>query len=395
MLLTALAFTAQARAGRCGADLCVGPSFALKHPSQAAAQAENGQSIGIAAGVYKNDVAIFRQNNLTIRGVGGYARLHVDGGVSAEGKAIWVIKGNNTTIERVEFSGTHVPDKNGAGIRLEGTHLRLRRCYFHDNENGVLTGKNLASDIVIEQSEFFGGGEPGGSAHGIYVGEVRSFTLRFNYFHHARFGHLVKSRAHSNYIMYNRIMDEADGKASYAIDLPNGGLGVIVGNLIQQGPHQENDALIAFGAERASGSHPVQELYVVNNTLVNDAATGRFVFAPYPATKITLLNNIFAGPGTRYATHLGGAPIDYGNVTVQRGEFVNGAAFDYRLKARSKAVNAGAALPSIRGVKLKPAFEYAHKARSAPRKVRGALDAGDEHLGRALLQLTYQAYLDR
>lgn len=368
--------SAHARPERCGADLCVGPAFALKRPSEAATRAKNGQSIGIAAGTYKNDVAVFRQNNLVIRGTGGYARVHVEGGISAEDKAIWVIKGNHTSIEQIEFSGARVPDRNGAGIRLEGTHLKLSRCFFRDNENGVLTGKNLASDIVIEYSEFFGGGEPGGSAHGIYIGEVRSFTMRFNYFHHARFGHLVKSRARSNYIVFNRIMDETDGKASYAIDLPNGGLGVIVGNLIQQGPQQENDALIAFGAERARGSHPVQELYVVNNTLVNNAETGRFIFAPYPSAKITLVNNVFAGPGTRYATHLGGQPIEYGNVSVAHSEFADGRTFDYRLKAHSKAINAGAALPTLQGFDLKPKFEYAHKARSAVRKQRGILDAG-------------------
>jgi hypothetical protein len=375
-LIAAFAASAHARAERCGADLCVGPGFALKHPSDAAARAKNGQSIGIAAGIYKNDVAVFRQNNLVIRGIGGYARLRVDSGVSAEGKAIWVIKGNHTTIEQIEFAGAHVPDKNGAGIRLEGAHLKLRRCYFRHNENGILTGRNLDSDVVIEHSEFFGGGEPGGSAHGIYVGEVRSLTLRFNYFHHARFGHLVKSRAHTNYILYNRIMDEAEGKASYAIDLPNGGLGILVGNLIQQGAHHENDALIAFGAERTRESHAVQELFVVNNTMVNDAETGRFVFAPYPSAKITLVNNVFAGPGTRYATHLGGQAIEYGNVSLERNEFADASAFDYRLRARSKAINAGAALPALKAFDLKPKFEYAHKARSAPRKARGPLDAG-------------------
>jgi hypothetical protein len=46
-----------------------------------------------------------------IRAVGGRARLRADG-AHAEGKAIWVIKGNDTTIEGVEFSGAEVPDQN-------------------------------------------------------------------------------------------------------------------------------------------------------------------------------------------------------------------------------------------------------------------------------------------
>jgi hypothetical protein len=375
-ILVASSAVARAQATGCSADLCVGPNFPLKRPSDAAQVAKNGQSIAIAAAVYANDVAVFRQHDLTIRGIDGLAHLHVDDDVSAEDKAIWVIKGNNTTIENIEFSGAHVRDRNGAGIRLEGANLRLTRCYFHDNENGILTGKNLESDIVIEHSEFFGGGERGGSAHGIYVGEVRSFTLRFSYFHHASIGHLVKSRAHSNYILYNRIMDEADGDSSYAIDLPNGGFGVIMGNLIQQGPRTDNDALIAFGAERAHITNPIQELFLVNNTLVNDARSGRFVMAPFPSEKIILLNNIFSGPGERYTTKTGGAPTDQGNVQVQRSEFVDADAFDYRLKAGSKAIDAGVAPITVRGMPLNPVFQYVHKSQSGPRKVRGPLDAG-------------------
>jgi hypothetical protein len=35
-------------------------------------------------------------------------------------------------------------------------------------------------------------------------------------------------------VPFNRIMDESDGTASYAIDLSDGGLTCIIGNLLQQ-----------------------------------------------------------------------------------------------------------------------------------------------------------------
>ena len=61
-------------------------------------------------------------------------------GQASQGKAIWVIQGDDTTVESVVFTGAAVVDKNGAGIRQEGKNLTVRRCYFHDNEDGILAG---------------------------------------------------------------------------------------------------------------------------------------------------------------------------------------------------------------------------------------------------------------
>ena len=116
----------------------VGPGRALTRPSQAAAIAQDGDVVAIDAGTYTGDVATWRANGLTLRGVGGRAHL-VANGQSAQGKAIWVIQGNNTTVEAIEFSGAAVRDRNGAGIRQEGAGLTVRDCSFHDNENGILT----------------------------------------------------------------------------------------------------------------------------------------------------------------------------------------------------------------------------------------------------------------
>lgn len=207
-----------------GYVLKVGPQEKLSSPSLAAKFAKDGNIIEIdASGHYDGDVVVWEQNNLTIRGVNGRPHIRANG-ASAEGKAVWVVKGNNTTVENIEVSGAHVSDGNGAAIRQEGAGLTLRYCYFHHNENGILTGANEKSDIVIEHSEFSDNGEGSGQTHNIYIGDVRSFTLKYSYSHHARVGHNVKSRAQRNYILYNRLMDGADGNSSYIIDLPNGGL---------------------------------------------------------------------------------------------------------------------------------------------------------------------------
>ena len=50
-------------------------------------------------------------------------------------------------------------------------------------------------------------------------------------------------------IRYNRFSDEADGTASYEINVPNAGTTMIVGNLIEQGPMTMNGAIIDYGSE--------------------------------------------------------------------------------------------------------------------------------------------------
>jgi hypothetical protein len=352
-------------------SLRVGPTRALRNPSDAARVARDGDTIEIDAGAYPGDVAVWKQHNLRIRGVGGTAQLPANGS-SAEDKATWVIKGFNTRIERVEFSGAVATGRNGAGIRLEGTGLTLLECYFHDNENGVLTGVNTESDIVIERSEFAYNGHGDGYSHNLYIGTVRSLTLRFNYIHHAKVGHNVKSRALSNYIAYNRIMDERDGSSSYAIDLPNGGTSYLIGNVIQQGPATQNRSIVAYGAEgfRNTGN----ELYLINNTLIDDLPVGgRFVAVWAGAKALRLVNNIFSGNGTLLLPPMAQS---FNNVFSVATDFMDPVGFDYRLKRGAQAIGAGVDPGTANTVVLRPDAEYAHKSSSRPRDLSAPLDAG-------------------
>jgi len=352
------------------AVLRVGAKRELKRPSAAAQIARDGDVIEIDAGIYDGDAAVWRQHRLTIRGLGGRAYLRANG-AHAQGKAIWVIKGNDTTIEAVEFSGAKVPDRNGAGIRLEGAGLTVRDCYFHDNENSILTNANPASDIVLEHSEFAHNGFGDGQSHNLYIGHVRSFTLRFSYVHHALVGHNVKSRALRNHISYNRIMDENDGRSSYAVEFPNGGLSLVIGNLIQQGPATENPTIVSYGAERLQ--HPINELHFVNNTVVNDRpAGGRFLFVRAGTDAARIVNNVFSGRGDV----LSGPGELRNNVVAARTDFVNPADFDYRLKAGAAAIGRGIDPGSAHGFKLRPTAEYAHKTQKRARSSSERLDVG-------------------
>jgi hypothetical protein len=350
--------------------LRVGPGQKYSKPSVAARSARNGDVIEIAAGVYERDAAAWTQNNLTIRGVGGRAHLRANG-ANIEGKGIWVIKGNNTTVENIEFSGASVGDHNGAGIRQEGAGLTVRNCFFHDNENGILTGRNEGSEILIEHSEFARNGHGDGQTHNLYVGHIKRFTLRYSYVHHAIIGHNVKTRARENYILYNRIMDEESGNSSYAIDFSNGGIAYVIGNLVQQGPNTDNSTLVSFGAEGLK--NPANELYLVNNTLVNDYPKGGiFIFAKPGAASVKVINNLFVGQ----AKLLEGSGELERNIATDGTDLRDRARLDYRLKAQSRAIDSGMNPGSANGFNLAPRFEYVHKAERRPRNESGAIDVG-------------------
>jgi hypothetical protein len=390
-----------------GRVLRVGPNRQYKSPGQAARDARDNDVVEIDAGLYRADVAVWSGNNLTIKAVGG--RVHLDAaGRSAEGKATWVIRGRNATVEGIEFSGAHVPHLNGAGIRLEGASLTIRNCYFHDNEMGILTGHNAESDIVIEYSEFARNTvdyrKTGRLGHNIYVGNVRSFTLRHSYVHEATIGHNVKSRAKTNKILYNRIMDGPKGGSSYLVDLPIGGRSYIIGNIFHQSPKNDNKSLISYTAEGTGNTD--QRLYVVNNTFVNDDHSGTFVQNRSDQPAI-IRNNIMVGPGVvvsgpaDVAHNLLARPGGDGDVNtllfaggkmpansqangnrlVEDAGLADRAAFDYHLTKTSPAINTAGPPGIVDGFPLTPGYEYVAPDKTVTRKAVGPLDIGAYEFG--------------
>src|SRR5579872_6597240 len=195
--------------------LQVGPGKQFAAPCAAITAAQAGDTIQIDSSVtYTGDVCAWSTDNLTIIGVGG-GRAHIDaGGLNSQGKAIWVISGKNTTIENIELSGATVPDQNGAGIRQQADNLTLRNCFFHDNQDGILTDDSPTSTILIEFSEFANNGFGDGQTHNVYITHIGTLIFRYNYSHNANVGHLLKSRAANNFITYNRLSDEATGTSS-------------------------------------------------------------------------------------------------------------------------------------------------------------------------------------
>lgn len=312
-----------------GRVLYVGPSEKIRTVAEAAKLAKDGDTIKIQSGNYYGDVAVWLQKKLVIIGNDGNARMHA-GGRSAEGKAIWVIRNGNFTIKNIDFIGAKVHDKNGAGIRFENGHLKIINCLFWGNQNGLLTtgGSNHKNAVLeIENSEFAYNGIGDGFTHNLYVGRIQKLKVTGSYFHHANVGHLLKSRANINQIEYNRLTDESGGRASYEIDLPNGGVSYITGNLIQQTRETENSTLVSYGAE---GYYwPENRLYISNNTLVNDHPYGGTYLRAAPGVeKIISSNNILVGSGAMQPSN---QVISTNDIRASWKNFKQASRFDYRL----------------------------------------------------------------
>ncbi|MBF0372887.1 MAG: right-handed parallel beta-helix repeat-containing protein [Alphaproteobacteria bacterium] len=355
MLLAALLLPGLAEAR----TIRVGPQGDVELPSEAARIAKDGDVIEIAAQDFVGDVAVWRADRLTIRGTGGRPRLEA-GGQAAEGKAIWVIKGDGVTVENIAFAGAKVRDKNGAGIRAQGRDLTVRDCLFDGNQNGILAHDNAGSVILVERSEFKDSGAGDGHSHGIYVNKVERLVFRHNWVHGTRIGHHVKTRARENLILHNRLEDGPDGAASYAVDMPNGHLGVVVGNVMHKGPNAENRAVVNFIAPVA---RPGAALHLINNTVVGERRG--VLLANRSPIEADLRNNLIIGALELVDGRGGGG----GNLTAQPSDLGR----EYALRGGAAAIDSGVA---IEVDSLRPKSEYVHPLGARPRVTKGPLDVG-------------------
>ena len=272
-LASALLATLSSRGfAQAGTTWRVGPGEAITRVADALRRAADGDTIEVLPGTYRGDVAVITQRRLTIIGIGEPPVFEADGR-HAEGKAIWVVRDGDIHIENIAFRGTRVPSGNGAGIRFEKGRLQLHRCRFTDNQMGLLSGNESASELHISDSVFADAPHnPGSLPHLLYVGSIGRFSIRGSVLRHGNQGHLLKSRARESTIVGNRLDDGPDGQASYEIDLPNGGIALVEGNTLVQSPRTQNPVMLSYGAERRPWDE--NRLVVRNNTFVNHLATG-------------------------------------------------------------------------------------------------------------------------
>ncbi len=341
---------------------------------QAVAEARDGDLVELAEGDHHGQTAVVTQCALTLRGAGAGAVLHADG-AHAEGKALLVVRGGQVTVDNLEFRGARVPDGNGAGIRFERGALTVRRCGFFDNEMGLLSANTADAELALHDCDFGDAPRHEGLLHHLlYVGRMRSLVLTGSRFGNGWRGHLVKSRAARNLIVCNQLVDGEHGGCSYELDLPNGGLAWVIGNLLGQGPQPQNATLLAYGAERHP--HADSALFAAHNSFVNDAAAPAAFVHHWPerlpaGSELQLVNNLLLGDGT-----LPGGDADRGNVRRELTGLDRRHGLADALRALAASLPPVAAAGSARGVELAPTTEIADPLGLRPLAVPAAWRPG-------------------
>ncbi len=251
--------------------LTVGAGQQYTTIADAVRNTRDGDTVLVRAGTYVDD-AFTVTHKITLKSVGGRAII-AGTKEPSNGKGL-IVADADLTIEGFGFTGSRVGDGNGAGIRYDLGNLVVRDCVFWDNQDGILANGWADGTILIENSEFSHNGAGDGLTHNLYIGAIASLTVRDSYFHDSVVGHEIKSRARNTTLLNNRIQDNT-GNGSYSIDIPDGGLATIMGNVIEKGPDTENWIAIHYGGEGTS--YPNSALNIVDNTIINDNPNGYLI----------------------------------------------------------------------------------------------------------------------
>ena len=201
-------------------------------------------------------------------------------GVTCEGKAALVLRGNGARVDGIVFQNMRVPDANGAGIRLEKSDLTIANSLFRNSEQGILSADDPAATLTIDRSTFsrLGRCDRGLScAHSVYTGIYGRVIVTRTRFEKGNGGHYLKSRG-IRVDFTDNSFDDTQGRATnYMIDLPSGSVGRIADNLFVQGRNKENySAFIAVAAEEQK--NPSRGLVIVGNRASLPADMGRKSF---------------------------------------------------------------------------------------------------------------------
>lgn len=339
--------------------LVVGPQGAPLSLAEALRQAQDGDTIEMLPGEYRDAHAVLENRRLTIRGIG--KRPLISGGGKAAGthKALWLVRGGELTLENLEFRGARGADGEGAAVRLEGGRLQVRRCEFYDNEYGIHAINDDQAEVDIQDSVL--GMTPkvvGGLYHLLNVGRIARLSVSGSRFQQGFEGHMIKSRARESLISYNFIHDGRRGGASYEIELPAGGLATVIGNVIGQGADSQNRVVLAYGTDGRPWDR--NTLLVAHNTFINYKWTPAWFLRVFDDrlpkdTEIVAVNNLLVGPGVFW---LGASGHFDGNRPALLGMLRDADTYAFELAPGSMWRGSGTDPRQVGGHDLAPKAEF-------------------------------------
>jgi hypothetical protein len=290
LMAAAIVLVAQPSAA---ADINVGKGQPYATLAAAVSSAKAGDRILLEAGTYIDDTAI-TSVPLTIEGLEGGAVLTITKPIGNR-KAI-IVTNASLTVRNITFTGARVTvadGNNGAGIRGQSGDLTIENCTFDTNQDGILVNAIPGAVVTVMRSTFIDNGAGDGFSHALYVNEVAHLTISDSRFAGTKVGHHIKSRALKTLISNTVLDDGAFGTASYSVDLPNGGVAVLDGLQIIQGPKGANATMVAYGAEGKLKA--VNALTVTNSTFVDQLRTSQVTAVHNFAADVAaeLINNVF------------------------------------------------------------------------------------------------------
>ncbi len=238
-----------------------GESFGSLEQAVAAIGSGSG-TVRIAPGRY-GDCAI--QEGGRIAFVADERGTAVFDGGACEDKATLVLRGRSASVDGLVFVNVRVADGNGAGIRLEQGDLEVAWTRFADGQCGILSHNDPDSSISIDHSTFSGLGKhpDGDGAHSLYIGDYGRLRVTHSRFERGTGGHYLKSRSPRIEVLNSSFDDSGGRRTNYLIDLSNGAVGRIAGNVFVNGTGKENYATMVTvapeGAENRSAGLVIED----------------------------------------------------------------------------------------------------------------------------------------
>lgn len=312
----------------------VGPTRTYKMPSEVVSLVQNGDTVLIDAGTYRDVQFEWTTFGVSIIGVGRVVLLPDTTQVAS---STWTIVGGGYWLYNLEFRDGLERTDPGSGLRILGVSCRVDSCVFVRNRRGIDVIETVESSILIRASVF----EENDDAD-VNVGGKQSVSV-FNCWFRGSTGAVnIRSAAAFHFIHCNMFSNE-QGSVSTSLHVQNGGSTQLIGNVFRSaGLTDSTRHIVRYDVHTESNTGMPNHLLCAWNTFVNDGDSISFVeLNGTVAALLEMKNTVVAGKGTLVvdASDSARAVIDvggnYSNGNVDSVGFVNPLSYDYHLSESS------------------------------------------------------------